>query len=150
VKVHRLDREQFVARPLGEVFEFFSRARNLEPLTPPFLRFQVLTPEPIEMRPGTLITYRLHLHRLALNWVTQIDAWEEGRSFVDRQLNGPYSLWHHRHDFEERDGGTLVSDHVHYGLPLGPLGEIAHELLVKRDLKTIFDFRQAAVARHLR
>jgi ligand-binding SRPBCC domain-containing protein len=147
VKVHRLDREQFVARPLDEVFAFFARARNLEALTPPFLRFQVLTPEPIEMRPGTLITYKLHLHGLALNWVTQIEAWEEGRSFVDRQLNGPYRLWHHRHDFEARDGGTLVSDHIHYGLPLGPLGEIAHELLVKRDLTTIFDFRRAAVAR---
>jgi ligand-binding SRPBCC domain-containing protein len=149
VKIHRLDREQFIPRPLPEVFEFFSRARNLEALTPPFLRFEVITPEPIEMRPGALITYRLHLHGISLNWVTQIEAWEERRSFVDRQLNGPYSLWHHRHDFEARDGGTLVSDHVHYGLPLGPLGEIAHALLVKQDLRTIFDFRQDAVRQQL-
>jgi ligand-binding SRPBCC domain-containing protein len=149
VKIHRLDREQFIPRPLPEVFDFFSRARNLEALTPPLLRFEVITPEPIEMRPGALITYRLHLHGISLNWVTQIEAWEERRSFVDRQLNGPYRLWHHRHDFEARDGGTLVSDHVHYGLPLGPLGEIAHELLVKQDLRTIFDFRRDAVRQHL-
>ncbi len=145
MRIHRLDRRQFVPRPLGEVWEFFSRARNLEQLTPSFLRFQVLTPEPILMRVGALITYRLQLHGLPLNWVTQIEAWEEERSFVDRQLKGPYALWHHRHDFEARDGGTVVVDQVHYGLPLGPLGEAAHELMVRRDLARIFDFRQQAV-----
>ena len=149
MRVHRLDREQFVTRPLDEVFEFFSQARNLEALTPGFLRFEVLTPEPIEMRPGTLIRYRLKVRGVPMRWVSQIEAWEWGRTFVDRQLSGPYRLWHHRHDFEARDGGTVVRDRVHYAIPLWPLGEVAHELLVRRDLEAIFGFRREAVERLL-
>lgn len=149
MRLHRLDREQFVPRPLEDVFEFFSRAHNLESLTPSFLRFEVLTPEPIEMRPGTLISYRLRVRGASLRWVSQIEAWEHQRTFVDRQLHGPYRLWHHRHDFEPRDGGTVVRDHVHYAIPLWPLGELAHGLMIRRDLESIFDFRQQAVSRLL-
>jgi ligand-binding SRPBCC domain-containing protein len=149
MRVHRLERRTLVPRGVEEVWEFFSRARNLEELTPRFLRFELLTPEPIEMRTGTLINYRLRLHGLPIRWVTQIEAWEEGRSFVDRQLTGPYALWHHRHDFEPRGGATVVRDVVHYGLPLGPLGELARELFVARDLERIFDFRQRAVSERL-
>jgi ligand-binding SRPBCC domain-containing protein len=147
--LHRLERAQFVARPLEEVFEFFSAARNLELLTPPWLRFEVLQPEPARMRAGTLIAYRLRLHGMPLRWVSQIEAWEPGASFVDRQLLGPYRLWHHRHEFEARDGGTLVRDEVHYALSLGALGELADRALIASDLKRIFDFRRQAVARLL-
>ena len=143
--IHRLAREQVVPARVEAVFEFFSQARNLEALTPDWLRFEVLTPEPIEMRAGALIHYRLRVHGVPVRWVTQIEAWEHERTFVDRQLSGPYSLWHHRHDFEARDGGTIVRDQIHYALPLGPLGEIAHELIVKRDLTEIFNHRHAAV-----
>ena len=106
VVTHVIEREQLVARELPEVFEFFSRARNLESLTPPWLSFSVLTPEPIEMRPGTLIDYRLRLHGLPMRWRTLIEAWEPEVRFVDRQLRGPYKLWHHTHSFAEVSGGT--------------------------------------------
>lgn len=149
MRVHRLQRSQLVARELPEVFAFFSRARNLEALTPPWLRFEVLTPEPIQMRVGTLIHYRLHLHGVPLQWVSQIEAYEEGRTFVDRQLRGPYALWHHRHDFQARGAKTLISDLVHYSISPWPLGELAHKLLVRRDLQRIFDYRAAAVERQL-
>jgi ligand-binding SRPBCC domain-containing protein len=145
--VELLEREQFIARPLSEVFEFFSLARNLERLTPAWLDFEVLTPEPIEMHVGALIHYRLRVHRVPLRWVTRIEHWERDKSFVDRQLRGPYRLWHHRHEFSSRDGGTLVRDCVHYALPLGPLGTVAHRLFVRRDLERIFAFRHEAVPR---
>jgi ligand-binding SRPBCC domain-containing protein len=145
--VQLLERAQFVERPLAEVFEFFSRARNLEMLTPPWLGFEVLTPEPIEMHVGALIDYRLRVHRVPLRWVTRIERWERDSSFVDRQLRGPYRLWHHLHEFSARDGGTLVRDRVHYALPLGPLGTVAHRLLVRRDIERIFAFRHEAVER---
>lgn len=141
-----LDREQLVPRPVDEVFEFFSAARNLERLTPLWLRFEVLTPEPIQMRAGTRIEYRLRLHGLPLRWVSRIERWEPRRAFVDRQIRGPYRLWHHTHQFEPHDGGTLVRDYVRYALPLGPLGEIAHGLVVQRDLERIFAFRHNAIA----
>ncbi len=147
--VRLLEREQFIARPLSEVFEFFSLARNLEKLTPSWLGFEVLTPEPIEMHVGALIRYRLRVHQVPLRWVTRIERWERDKSFVDRQLTGPYLLWHHLHEFAARDGGTLVRDRVHYALPLGPLGTVAHRLFVRRDLERIFAFRHEAVQRLL-
>jgi ligand-binding SRPBCC domain-containing protein len=145
--VQRLDREQFLPRPLAEVFQFFARARNLEALTPSWLSFEVLTPEPIEMHVGALIDYRLRVHGVPLRWVTRIEDWDRNRSFVDRQLRGPYRLWHHRHEFAVGDGGTLVRDRIHYSLPWGPLGTLAHRLFVRHDLERIFAFRQDAVRR---
>jgi ligand-binding SRPBCC domain-containing protein len=83
-----------------------------------------------------------------LRWLTRIEEWEGGRVFVDRQLRGPYRLWHHRHEFEARgDRETLVRDRVSYALPLGWLGEIARRAFVGRDLERIFDFRREAVRR---
>lgn len=150
VTVHRLEREQLVGKPVGEVFDFFSRAQNLERITPQWLRFKVLTPEPIRMAPGTLIEYRLRLHVVRLPWISRIEDWKEDRSFVDRQVHGPYRLWHHRHEFIPHAGGTVVRDVVHYALPLGRLGELAHAAFVRRDLQRIFDFRRDAVERLLR
>ena len=146
--VHRLEREQIVPAPVAEVFAFFAEARNLERITPPWLRFEVLTPEPVRMAPGTLLEYRLRLHGLPLRWLTRIEEWQRERSFVDRQLRGPYRLWHHRHEFEARgDGATLVRDRVDYALPVGLLGELARRAFVRRDLERIFDFRRDAVRR---
>ena len=142
-----LTREQIVPGAPDEVFGFFADAANLEAITPPWLRFRIVTPKPIHMAAGTLIEYRLALHRIPIRWLTRIEVWEPGERFVDVQLRGPYRLWHHTHSFEARDGGTLVRDRVRYALPLGPLGELAHRALVRRDLERIFDFRHERVAR---
>ena len=104
MRVHVLEREELVPRPLAEVFPFFAGARNLERITPPWLGFAVLTPEPIEMRPGTLIEYRLRLHGVPVRWLTRIEAFDDGRGFVDAQLRGPYALWHHTHTSSRRAG----------------------------------------------
>lgn len=146
MRIERLERVQVVSRPLREVFAFFSRAENLERITPPWLRFALLTPEPIEMRSGTTIEYRLRLHGVPLRWVSLIELWDEEQRFVDRQLRGPYRLWRHQHEFAEVDGGTRVHDRVDYALPLGRVGRIAGTPIVRRDLARIFDYRQAAIA----
>jgi ligand-binding SRPBCC domain-containing protein len=148
VETFRLEREQHVARPLREVFLFFSRAQNLERITPPWLRFRLVGAPDGDLAAGTLIEYRLRLHRIPLRWVSQIDRWEENRRFVDRQVRGPYRLWLHEHEFSGLGDGTLVRDRVRYALPLGPLGGIAARL-VRRDLDAIFDYRRAAVTRLL-
>jgi ligand-binding SRPBCC domain-containing protein len=148
MSVHELRREQWLPVELDRVFEFFSVAQNLERITPPWLRFELRTPGPIEMRTGTLIDYRLRLHGIPLRWRSRIEEWEPGRLFVDRQLIGPYRLWHHRHEFEPRGGGTLVRDIVRYELPLPPLGDLALPF-VKRDLERIFAHRREATERLL-
>ena len=143
---HVLERAQVLPGAPEEVFGFFADAFNLEAITPPWLRFRIVTPRPIEMAEGALIEYRLALHRVPVRWLTRIETWEPGRRFVDVQIKGPYRLWHHTHTFDAADGGTLVRDRVRYALPLGPLGRIAHTALVRRDLERIFDFRHQQVA----
>ncbi len=145
MKTYVLEQEQHVPRPRAEVFAFFSDAANLERITPAFLRFQIETPLPIEMRAGALIDYRLHLYGVPLRWRTRIEAWEPGRGFTDVQLSGPYRSWVHRHDFEDAPGGTRMRDRVEYALPLGPLGAIAHALLVRRSVERIFAHRRQVI-----
>jgi ligand-binding SRPBCC domain-containing protein len=150
LRYHVLRREQRLPGTPDEVFPFFADAHNLEAITPPWLGFEVVTPAPIAMRAGTLIEYRLRLHGLPLAWLTRIEEWTPGVRFVDAQLAGPYALWHHTHEFAP-DGpdATVMRDTVRYALPYWPLGELAHALLVRRDLERIFDFRHAEVARRI-
>ncbi len=129
----------WLPRPRSEVFPFFAEARNLETITPPWLKFEVLTPAPIAMRPGTLIDYRISVHGLPIRWRTEIAEWDPPRRFVDVQLRGPYTLWHHTHAFEERNGGTLCLDQVRCR-PRG--GALVHWLFVRRDVERIFQYRQ--------
>jgi len=139
MRTFRFSGEQWLPRPLPEVFHFFSDARNLERLTPEWLRFNVLTPEPIPMAVGTTIDYRLFWHGIPLRWTSEIAAWEPPHRFVDRQLRGPYRLWHHEHRFEEADGGTSVIDEVEYAVWGGAL---AVRFGVRRDIERIFEYRR--------
>jgi ligand-binding SRPBCC domain-containing protein len=101
------------------------------------------------MGAGALIEYRLTLHALPLRWLTRIEAWEPGRRFADRQVRGPYRLWHHTHTFDAHERGTVMRDVVRYALPLGPIGRLARAVVVRRDLDRIFDYRRDAVAARL-
>ena len=149
-QTHSLERRQRVPLSIDAAFAFYGDAHNLERITPPWLGFEVTTPEPIEMGVGTLIEYKLRLHRVPVRWRTRIEAWEPPRRFVDAQVRGPYALWEHTHTFEEDGpGATIIRDRVRYSIPFGPLGELAERLLVRRDLKRIFDYRRDAVAREL-
>jgi len=125
-----------------QVFEFFADAYKLELITPDWLKFRVLTPRPIEMKPGALIEYRLRLRGLPIHWKTEISAWQPPFRFVDQQLKGTYRYWRHEHTFKEIEGGTLVKDRVEYGVPGGRL---VHRLFVEKDLIDIFTHRQYAM-----
>ncbi len=148
--VYTLQREQMLPRPIDRVFAFFADAANLEAITPPWLRFQILTPQPIAMGPGTLIEYRLRLRGMPIRWVTRIEQWEPPTRFSDVQLRGPYRLWGHLHTFEPCGAGTRMCDLVRYALPFGPLGRLAHRLIVQSDLDAIFDYRAAQVEEMLK
>jgi ligand-binding SRPBCC domain-containing protein len=139
----RFETELWLPRPRREVFQFFADAANLERLTPPWLGFRILTPQPIAMGPGALIDYRLSVHGLPLRWRTRIERWEPPLCFVDAQLRGPYRRWHHTHTFEERDGGTLCREVVRYAVPGGALVD---RLFVRRDVERIFAYRRTVLA----
>jgi ligand-binding SRPBCC domain-containing protein len=145
-----LQREATVTCPLEKVFDFFSKAENLETLTPPWLRFRIETPQPIQMRQGATIAYRLHVRGVPLRWLTEIEVWRPPYEFVDVQVKGPYKLWRHIHHFQESKDGTRIMDVVNYTLPLGPLGRLVHRLQVADDLDKIFDYREHRVRTLLR
>ena len=137
-----LERTQRVPRTLDETFAFFADPRNLEAITPPWLRFRILK-APRELRRGSILVYRLRLYGLPVTWVTRIAEWLPGRTFVDVQLAGPYLLWEHAHRFTAVDGGTEVYDNVRYRAPGGGLTD---RLLVRSRLDAIFDHRAQRLA----
>jgi len=132
--------------PRKQVFDFFSNAANLERITPPELKFHIVTAQPLELKQGALIDYELKMRGIPVKWRTEIYVWNPPHSFTDRQLSGPYKQWIHRHTFTElEENKTLIDDEVKYRLPLEPIGDIAHPL-VRAELDRIFAFRQKAVA----
>jgi ligand-binding SRPBCC domain-containing protein len=141
---HSLHTEALLPRPREEVFAFFADAGNLQRITPPELRFRILSTLPIEMKQGAEIRYQLQLFGLPFRWRTRITRWQPSESFVDFQESGPYQLWEHHHAFEDVPGGTRMVDEVRYALPLQPFGELAHPI-VRRRLDRIFGYRTDAM-----
>lgn len=145
MKVYEHSCEQFIKAPLKDVFDFFNRPENLSVITPPKLGFKILTPSPIRMQQGAVIDYTIRLMGLPVRWTTLICDYDPPYRFVDTQLKGPYSMWHHTHAFEEKDGGVLARDEVRYVMPMGPIGALANALLVKRDIEGIFKYREKVI-----
>lgn len=139
-----LHRSTWLAHPVESVYAFFADAGNLERITPPELRFRILTPMPVVMGAGTRLDYRLSLYGVPFRWRTEIAVWDPPWRFVDSQLSGPYREWVHTHTFLAEDGGTRMVDRVDYVLPLGRPGLLALPL-VRRQLARIFAFREATI-----
>ena len=136
---------QTLAIPRERVFPFFADAGNLARITPAEMGFEITSAQPIVMRVGALIDYRIRVWGAPLRWRTIITRWDPPNEFVDEQLRGPYAEWIHRHRFSDTDGGgTLMEDEVRFRLPFGVLGAIAAPL-VRWQLRRIFEHRHRAV-----
>ena len=144
MKLYKLDRKQELGITLKEAWEFFSNPLNLPIITPPWLDFNITSGiDGGKMYPGMIVTYTVSPYLgYRMRWVTEITHVREPDYFVDEQRSGPYRFWHHQHKFKETPGGVLVEDLVHYALPLDPISRIANELIVKKQLRDIFDFRR--------
>ena len=141
--VYQLTTQTIVNRALGETFEFFAKAENLNKITPPWLHFNIVSDTPIQMGVGTIIEYRPKLRGFPIKWVSEIPIWQPPFRFVDQQKNGPYQYWHHEHLLQENNtNSTTVKDIVTYKVPLGRL---MHTLFVKHDLKRIFEHRKRSL-----
>jgi ligand-binding SRPBCC domain-containing protein len=147
--IYTLRRTQVVAVPIADCWRFFSDPRNLSRITPPALRFTVVSELPESIYPGLMIEYRVSpLLGVPLSWLTEITQVREPHHFVDEQRVGPYRVWHHEHFFREIDAAhTEVRDVVHYVPPLRPLGALVNALLIRPQLNRIFDFREEQLIR---
>ena len=134
-----IDTEVRLLAKSEEVWPFFSNVRNLERLTPGFLKFQVLTLDPIEMKEGTLIDYRLRIRGIPIRWQSRITVWDPPHRFVDEQVRGPYRYWIHQHTLEPDGNTTIARDLVRYD-HIG--GQLVNRLMVGRDVETIFAYRR--------
>jgi ligand-binding SRPBCC domain-containing protein len=143
MKMHTFRVTNWFLRRLEEVFAFFADARNLEQITPPWLKFHVVNAGTITMTPGARIEYRLKLRGLPMRWESEITAWEPPYRFVDEQRRGPYRFWKHEHTFAARANGTDVTDEVQYAV-LG--GALVNALIVAPDLRKIFGYRTKQLA----
>ena len=148
MKIHVLQQEQLLPIPVEEAWRFFSDALNLDAITPDDLGFRTEYSSSGSVHAGQIIVHRIKVAPLVwLRWVTEITVVEDGKVFVDEQRAGPYRFWHHRHSFEECEGGTLMKDLVHYAMPYGPVGGVAHALFVKKKLAWIFARRRELLER---
>ena len=143
--IHTLQTETVINRSMKEVWSFFSDPANLVIITPPHMKFKITSPPPIrnEVYEGMVITYEVSpVKGMRANWVTEITKVEPQNFFIDEQRFGPYAMWHHEHHFKQLPEGVKMIDKVSYKMPLGPLGQVAQTLFVKRQLKQIFSYRE--------
>ncbi|HUV29610.1 MAG TPA: SRPBCC family protein [Acidobacteriota bacterium] len=148
MKIYSIRREQFVQRSLDDVFRMFERPEDLSLITPPSMDFILLSPRPIEKKAGTLMDFAVRVFGVRFHWMAMITDYQRPYRFVDVQIKGPYTFWHHTHLFDESEKGTNIVDEVRYVLPFGILGRLLHALLVRRRIERIFDYRAKVIARN--
>lgn len=139
---HILNKETVINESIEKVFDFFSKAENLNLITPPELGFKIITELPFDMKKGAKIDYKIKLNGFPFNWKTEITKWEPPFCFEDTQIKGPYKIWIHLHTFSENNGKTIMKDNVKYLSPGGMLEFIPHNLIVKNKVESIFNYRE--------
>lgn len=148
MKIYEKKWEQWVPATLDEAWGFFSRPENLNRITPEDMDFEILSDiSGMQMYPGMIVRYKVRpVFNIPMNWVTEITHVQDRKYFIDEQRFGPYALWHHQHHFQEKDGGVLMTDILHYAIPFGPLGRIANAVLVDNRVEDIFRFREKVIS----
>lgn len=143
---------QFIPVPPDEVWAFIASPSNLKNITPPEMRFEIVTPElPEEMYAGMMVEYRLYvLPALKISWLTEITHIEDKSYFVDEQRIGPYAIWHHEHRIVAYENGTMMTDLLSYKLPFGFFGHVLNKLFISKRIQDIFNYRRTAVERFFR
>jgi ligand-binding SRPBCC domain-containing protein len=143
MKLYQLRSKQALPISKQKAWDFLSQPKNLKVITPEHMGFHILSGGDKPMFPGQIIQYKVSpFPGFTTKWVSEITQVEYGNYFVDVQLFGPYALWHHKHFIHEIEGGVVMEDIIDYKIPLGILGQMAHPIIVKKQLKQIFKFRE--------
>jgi ligand-binding SRPBCC domain-containing protein len=148
VKTYALKYETFLPTTLDNAWDFFCSPLNLAKITPAEMSFVVTSDykQGDKIYAGMIITYRITpLPGVKMNWMTEITHVKEKAYFVDEQRFGPYALWHHQHHFKQAEGGVQMTDLLDYAIPYGFIGRAVNHLVVAGKIKSLFDYRQAAI-----
>lgn len=131
-------------------WKFFSDPANLSVITPPDMNFRIVFPHPMPaMYPGMIIRYQVSpLFGIQLEWITEITQVREKEFFIDNQVKGPFSIWHHQHFFRQTPDGTEMKDIVTYEVPFGWLGSLIAGRIVRRRIEGIFNFRHTVIEKY--
>jgi len=141
--IHSFKTVQFVPISLDNAWDFFSSPKNLKDITPASMNFEILSEIPSKMYPGMIISYNVSpLPGYRVNWVTEITHVKENEYFVDRQLSGPYSIWHHEHHFKSVKGGVEMTDLLYYKLPFGAAGNLLNNWFIRKKVEGILSYRK--------
>ena len=142
--IYQLKRELFINTSIDNIWDFASNPHNLSKITPTYMSFKIKTPNMNQtIYPGMIIEYTVSpVLKIPMNWVTEITQVKEKSIFIDEQRFGPYKMWHHEHQFIQKDNGVIMRDIVSYIPPFGFIGNIANKLFIRRQLKEIFDYRE--------
>lgn len=143
MKIYTLHKKQKLPIGVDEAWDFLSNPKNLKIITPDEMSFDIISGADRPMYSGQIIQYKVTpLMGIRTKWVSEIKAVVRKKYFVDVQLYGPYSLWHHKHFIREIEGGVEMEDIIDYKIPLGLIGQLFHPILVKPQLENIFNYRQ--------
>lgn len=138
---------QIINTDIETCWAFFSDPANLARITPPYMKFIITFPQPMpEMYQGMIIKYKVSpLFGIPVDWITEISHVSKPNFFVDKQVKGPYSVWHHQHLFEETQNGVKITDIVTYSLPLGFIGDLIAGSMVRKKVESIFSYRRKII-----
>jgi ligand-binding SRPBCC domain-containing protein len=148
MKIYALNFEQQISISLAEAWDFFSSPLNLAKIIPEKMDFKITSDfeNGYKMYEGMLITYKVApILGIKLDWITEITTVKDFEYFIDEQRFGPFKIWHHEHHFKETGNGVLMTDKLIYAIPYGLIGEIAHQLMVEKQIKEIFNTREKVI-----
>ena len=149
-KIHKLCRDCIVKTDIETAWSFICAPKNLQALTPDNFPLTFITELPEEMYDGLLIEFCVGIPVIGKQtWLTEIKHVRKHHSFIDEQRIGPYKLWHHYHEIRPEAAGVRFIDHVHYSLPFGVIGALAHSLYIKKTLQKLFDYRAQKLSEQL-
>lgn len=140
--IYTLKVKQNIKLSLSEAWDFFSNPKNLSEITPKKMGFNITSETSKKMYIGQIISYKVApILGIKMNWVTEITHINDKIFFVDEQRFGPYTMWHHEHLFVESGKEVEMTDKVSFKVPFGALGRLFVPILVKPQLKKIFNYR---------
>ncbi len=143
----RFRKESLIQASAERVFAFHEAPDAFERLQPPWQTTEIVQP-PASLEVGTRVIVKVKLGPLWQTIVAEHVAYEPGRMFADRMLEGPFASWLHRHVVTPQGPDRcLLTDDIEYELPLGWLGRVFGGGFARWNLERMFEYRHEVTRR---